>query len=55
LLTSWRNEHADTPHLLALLRARRERPRCGTAEHRDELVSHRKAKTVRDNIRDNMW
>jgi hypothetical protein len=25
-------EHADAPHLFALLRARRERPRCRSAE-----------------------
>jgi hypothetical protein len=33
-------EHADTPHPLALLRARRERPRGGrAAEQRDELAT----------------
>src|SRR5215475_3649565 len=32
-------EHADAPHPLALLRARRERPRCSrAAEQRDELA-----------------
>src|SRR5262249_5261260 len=29
----------NTPHALALLRPRRERPRCRTAEQRDELAS----------------
>jgi hypothetical protein len=34
------NEHADTPHPLALLRARRERPSgCRAAEERDEVAS----------------
>ena len=33
-------EHADAPHPLALLRARRERPRCcRAAEQRDELAA----------------
>src|SRR5262245_33481928 len=32
-------QHADTPHPLALLRARRERPRSRTAEQSDELAS----------------
>src|SRR5262252_3748312 len=32
-------EHADAPHPLARLRARRERPRCPAAEQRDELAS----------------
>src|SRR5262249_49934013 len=31
------HEHADSPHALALLRARRERPRCGAAEQCDDL------------------
>jgi len=30
---------ADAPHSLALLRARRERPRRGAAEQRDELAA----------------
>jgi hypothetical protein len=34
------HQHANAPHPLALLRARRERPRCGrAAEQRDELAS----------------
>src|SRR5262249_6311704 len=33
-------EHADAPHVLALLRARRERPGgCRAAEQRDELAA----------------
>jgi hypothetical protein len=32
------NNHADAPHPLALLRARRERPRTRGAEQRDELA-----------------
>jgi len=37
---SERHEHADAPHALALLRARRERPRGHrTAEQRDELAA----------------
>src|SRR5215475_8581126 len=33
------HEHADAPHPLGLLRARRERPRgCGTAEQRYEVA-----------------
>ena len=32
-------EHADAPHTLALLRARRERPSRRAAEQRDELAS----------------
>src|SRR6516164_245749 len=33
------SQHADAPHALALLRARRERPRgCRAAEQRDELA-----------------
>jgi hypothetical protein len=31
-------EHADPPHAVALLRARRERPRRRAAEKRDELA-----------------
>jgi len=31
--------HADAPHPLALLRARRERPRSRAAEQRDELAA----------------
>ena len=31
-------KRADVPHLLLLLRARRERPRCCAAEQRDELA-----------------
>jgi hypothetical protein len=33
-------EHADAPHALALLRARRERPRCRrhSADERDKLA-----------------
>ena len=31
-------QHADAPHTLALLRARRERPRRRAAEKRDELA-----------------
>jgi hypothetical protein len=35
-----RQEHADAPNLLALLRARRERPRCRcTANKRDEITT----------------
>jgi hypothetical protein len=35
-----RHEHADAPHALRLLRARRERPRrCRAAEQRDELAT----------------
>jgi hypothetical protein len=30
--------HANAPHFLALLRARRERPRGGAAEQRDEFA-----------------
>jgi hypothetical protein len=34
------HEHADPPHALRLLRARRQRPRCcSTAEQRDELAA----------------
>src|SRR5262249_27651967 len=33
------HEHADAPHPLALLRARRERPRSRAAEQRDELAT----------------
>jgi len=35
------HQHADAPHPLALLRARRERPStcCRAAEQRDELAS----------------
>jgi hypothetical protein len=34
------HEHADAPHPLALLRARRERPRgCRAAEKRDEIAT----------------
>src|SRR5262249_44885713 len=32
------HEHVDAPHLLAVLRARRERPRRRAAEQRDELA-----------------
>src|SRR5262249_21585530 len=32
-------QHADAAHLLALLRARRERPRRNTAEQRDERAA----------------
>src|SRR5262245_56803149 len=33
------HEHADAPHLLGLLRARRERPRrCRATDERDELA-----------------
>jgi hypothetical protein len=31
-------QHADPPRAIGLLRARRERPRCRTAEKRDELA-----------------
>src|SRR5262249_9304709 len=34
-----RYEHADAPHSLALLRARRERPRSSTAKQCDELAA----------------
>src|SRR5215472_7504017 len=34
-----RHQHADTPHALALLRARRERPRGRAAKQRDELAA----------------
>ena len=42
-LTLWiicikRHQHADPPHAVTLLRARRERPRDRTAEQRDELA-----------------
>ena len=34
------HEHADAPHPLRLLRARRQRPRsCRTAEQRDEVTA----------------
>jgi hypothetical protein len=33
-----RSEHAHAPHAVALLRPRRERPRCRAAEERDELA-----------------
>jgi hypothetical protein len=40
IVCSRTQEDADTPHLLALLRPRRERPwRHRTAEKRDELAS----------------
>jgi hypothetical protein len=32
------HEHADAPHLAALLRARRERPRRRAAKERDEIA-----------------
>jgi hypothetical protein len=32
------HEHPDAAHALALLRARRERPRCRAAEKRDEFA-----------------
>jgi hypothetical protein len=32
-------DHPDAPHLLALLRARRERPRRRAAEQRDEVAT----------------
>src|SRR5262249_52861960 len=32
------HQHADAPHALALLRARRERPRCRAADERDEVA-----------------
>src|SRR5262249_4023140 len=38
IVRSSRHEHADAPHLIALLRARRERPRGRTAHQRDELA-----------------
>jgi len=34
-----RNEHADAPYALALLRARRERPRHRAAEERNEVAA----------------
>src|SRR5262249_51867318 len=34
-----RHEHSDAPHLLALLRPRRQRPRRRAAEQRDELAA----------------
>jgi hypothetical protein len=34
-----RHEHADAPYGLALLRARRERPRRRAAEERDRLAA----------------
>jgi hypothetical protein len=37
-----RNEHADAPHAVALLRARRQRPRCRAAEKSDELAPRKK-------------
>src|SRR5215510_3169260 len=33
------HQHADAPHRLALLRARRERPSCRAADERDELAA----------------
>src|SRR5262249_33978770 len=33
-------QHADAPHPLSLLRARRQRPRRRAAEQRDELAAH---------------
>src|SRR5215831_6143501 len=33
------HQHADLPHTLALLRARRERPRGHAAEQRDEVAA----------------
>src|SRR5262249_9543305 len=33
------HQHTDPPDPLALLRARRERPRCRAAEKRDELAT----------------
>src|SRR6516165_1981736 len=38
VLGVWMQE-CDAPHALALLRARRKRPRCRAAEQRDELAS----------------
>jgi hypothetical protein len=34
-----RAEHADVPYAVALLRARRDRPRCRAAEERDRLAA----------------
>src|SRR5262249_46808153 len=39
LLRQPRNQHADAVHLLALLGARRQRPRRHAAEQRDELAA----------------
>src|SRR5262249_29770605 len=39
LVRSDGGKHADPPHALALLRARRERPRCRAAEQRDEIAA----------------
>src|SRR5262249_35921032 len=39
LLRQPRNQHADAVHLLALLGARRQRPRRRTAEQRDERAA----------------
>jgi hypothetical protein len=33
-----RHQHADAPHAVALLRQRRQRPRCSAAEERSELA-----------------
>ena len=38
LTDTFRGANAYLPHPLALLRARRERPRCRTVEQRDELA-----------------
>src|SRR5262249_11175864 len=52
-----RHEHADAPHPLAVLRARRERPRGRTAEKRDErapthsITSSASASSAGDNSR----
>jgi hypothetical protein len=44
-------EHADAPHAVALLRARRERPCRRSAEERDELaVNYRRAASYVDRI-----
>jgi hypothetical protein len=39
IVRSCGQQHADPPHPLALLRARRERPSSRAAEQRDELAS----------------
>src|SRR5262245_53241467 len=59
------HQHADVPHPLALLRARRERPRRRAAEQRDELaplhsitssaVASSVGGTVRPSIRAVWW
>src|SRR5262245_28315546 len=45
-------QHADSPHPLRLLRARRERPPCCAAEQRDELAAfHARAHSITSSAR----